>query len=361
VNRRAFPVLLPLLLPLCIWGALSWATVTSAWRLRGWGDFVPLYTSTKLVGTPDLYSPEAIERVELAVHRGSAPALLFTRLPFVAVLLWPLGQAPYAAAYWIWTAMRVLAVGGFIWAWPHTSRLRTAIGCCFFLPVTMALTGGQDTPFLMLWIALAERMHRRRPVAAGLLLSLCLAKFHLFLLLPVYLWMHRRRLVAGFAAGCAILMAMSFLAQGPAWPFRYLDLLRLTRINPWTVGMPNIHGLQLSPPVEAAVCLLVALAAVAGIVLLEDTLALAAALVAGVLLSYHAYLPDAVLALPALLAVWTRWRGRGRAASAVTPVDICDTGVSCVRSPWWCSSSQYRWPGRRLPPAKCSSTASNGG
>jgi hypothetical protein len=271
----------------------------------GW-DFLPIYTAGRLAGTPDLYSPAAVQRTEVAAAHLTGPSLLFTRLPFVAALAWPMARLPYDAAHTVWMALRLLAVFGFIVLWPHSPRHVTALACAWFVPLAGAIANGQDSPFLLLWIALAERWRDRRPFAAGLVLSLCLAKFHLFLLLPAFLWIHRRRILPGFLAGCATLALISFAVAGLSWPFAYLAVLRLPQINPGVHAMPNLHGLQLPVPFEIALSLAVLVIVAVAIRLLAERLALAIALAAGILLSYHAYLADLTLLLPALLALAPR-------------------------------------------------------
>jgi Glycosyltransferase family 87 len=271
----------------------------------GW-DFLPVYTGAKLAGTPDLYNPAVQERIQSALPHPTTFSLPFMRLPFVAALSWPLALLPYDTAHAVWMVLRLLAVLGFILLWPHSPRWITALACAWFVPLAGAIANGQDSPFLLLWIAVAERFRDRRPFLSGLVLALCLAKFHLFLLLPVFLWFHRRRLVPGFAAGCAALGLLSIAAGGLAWPRAYLAILKFPASNPAVAFMPNLHALQLPMPLELALSLAVFLGAALAIRRISAGPALAIALVAGMLLSYHAYFADLTLLLPALLALAPR-------------------------------------------------------
>ena len=268
----------------------------------GW-DFLPVYTGAKLAGTPDLYNAAAQERTQALLPHPTTFSLPFMRLPFVAALTWPLAMLPYDAAHTVWMALRLAAVAGFVLLWPHSPRPLTTLACAWFVPLAGAIANGQDSPFLLLWIAAAERIRERAPFSAGLLLSLCLAKFHLFLLLPVFLWIHRRRVVAGFTAGCAALGLISFAVSGPAWPRAYLAILKLPQANPAVGAMPNLHGLNLAMPFETALSVGVFAAATFGIRRLSDRPAFFVMLVAGILLSYHAYFADLTLLLPALLVL----------------------------------------------------------
>ncbi len=268
----------------------------------GW-DFLPIYTAARLAGTHDLYNATAVHAAEIAFSGRTGPSLLFTRLPFVAALAWPLGLLSWNAAHVAWMVLRLAAILGFLFLWPHTPRRVTTLACAWFVPLAGAIANGQDVPFLLLWLALAERLRERRPFAAGLILALCLAKFHLFLLLPVFLWIHRRRLVPGFLAGCAALAGLCFAAGGLAWPQAYLALLRLPQINPGERAMPNLHALGLPFGAELALSLAVFAAAAIAIRRVSDRTALAVTLAAGILLSYHAYFADLSLLLPALLVL----------------------------------------------------------
>lgn len=286
-------------------------------------DFIPLYAASKLLGTPDLYVPEVFYRTEIAVT-GLYPrdVLIFTRPPFVAALAWPLSLLPYEPAHALWFILRVLAVLGFIaiWPvrWPDLGRLPAILAVGWSFPLSFALLNGQDSPFLLLWMAVAERFHDRRPWVAGLALALCMAKYHLFLLLPVFLLVHRRRLIPGFLAGCGALAGLSFAVAGLNWPRAYLALLRLPVVIADVQIMPNIHGLMLPFTGEVALCIVVAVLAIAGILRLNASLALAVTLSASFLLSYHAYFADLTVLLPAalLLAAGIARRRSPQAATA---------------------------------------------
>jgi len=74
-------------------------------------------------------------------------------------------------------------------------------------PILTCLTFGTDTALLFLWLVLWRRMEStNRPVWAGVALALCVAKFHLFSLLPLLLLRYRRwPVIKGSAIGVAAL------------------------------------------------------------------------------------------------------------------------------------------------------------
>jgi hypothetical protein len=287
------------------------------WGRFGGADFLPFYAAAKLLPGPAIYDPHAIYRTEIAAIGGMREALIFIRIPAFALFLWPLSHLAYPMAQAIWFEVRALAAAGFVLAWPHNPRGVTAIAAAFFLPLAGALSGDQDTPFLLLWIALAERLSPRRPFAAGLLLALCAAKPHLFLFLPVFLGIHRRRLIPGFLAGGAALLALSFAAAGPRWPQALLTVLRNPAIEPW--GVLNLHSLALPAAVEWTLAAAIAAAALFAIVRRSAGIALAATLTAGLLLSYHASMADAAMLLPAVLLFGA---ARRRAAPQEARADV---------------------------------------
>jgi len=269
------------------------------WGRLGGADFLPFYAAAKLLPGLGIYDPHSIYGAEIAAIGGMRDGLTFIRIPAFALFVWPLAHLSYPIAQAIWFELRALAAAGFVYAWPHNPRRVTALAAAFFLPLAGALSGDQDTPFLLLWIALAERLHGRRPFAAGLLLALCAAKPHLFLLLPVYLWIHRRSLIPGFLAGGTALLALSFAAAGPRWPQALVAVLRSPSIEPW--GVFNLHSLALPAAVEIMLTVVIAAGALAAILRASDRMALAATLTAGLLLSYHTTLADAAMLLPAVL------------------------------------------------------------
>jgi hypothetical protein len=230
-------------------------------------------------------------------------AVIYTRLPWLALLLWPLAQLPYVTAHAIWLVSRFAAIAGFILLWPHSRPPLTAVVCCWSMPLALGLTNGQDAPVLLLWLALSERFQESgKPFLAGAILSLCTAKFHLFLLLPLLYLIHRRwPVLAGFSAGCAVLLALCFVAGGWDWPAAYLRILQLPDINPARWFMPNVHGFFPSGALEWTAMAVVAAGSILAISRLDYLTGLAVALTGSLLLSYHAYFQDALLLIPAIL------------------------------------------------------------
>jgi hypothetical protein len=277
--------------------------------LRGANDFAPIYAGTQLVGTGELYQSEAYYGFLRQRFGGINESLRYTRPPHLAVMVWPLGRLPYDTAHLLWTLLRVAAVAGFLLLWRRPSRRDAVMFTALSLPLGISFLNGQDTPFLLLWIALALYWQGKgRPFLAGLAFALCAAKFHLFLLLPLLLFGQRRwRMAAGLAAGAAVLLAVSFAVAGAAWPLEYFATLTDGRVHPAAQSMPNLHGmfagLQHATLLEILAGAAVVLGAWHVVRRSSFEIGLAAVLSGSLLLSYHAYRADCTVLLPAGLLV----------------------------------------------------------
>jgi hypothetical protein len=110
--------------------------------------------------------------------------------------------------------------------------------------------------------------------------------------------------------GTAGLAAFSFLAAGPGWPRAYIRMIFSPQVNQGSIIMPNVHGLATGLPhtaaLEVVLSVAVAIAALAVSRAARFELALAAALLGGLLMSWHAYPHDCAITIPAMLSV-ARW------------------------------------------------------
>ena len=282
----------------------------------GKNDFAPLYNGTQLLGTPYLYSfDHNMDLLEKHID-GVNPSLRYTRPPYYATLLWPLGRLPYLHAYWLWSFISLSAIAAFAFLWRIPSPGQAFVLTAFSLPAFQAVMNGQDTPLLLLWVALAVHFERKgKSLAAGWILALCAAKFHLFLLLPLlFVGQKRWRMATGFASGTACLVVISFAVAGRNWPLEYYATLIDPRVNPDVFEMPNLHGLFLGVPfaglLEVAGSLAVILAAWKVVRQSSFEYGLAASLVGSLLISYHAYLSDCAILLPAGTVIYSQATSR---------------------------------------------------
>lgn len=276
----------------------------------GRNDFLALYAGGQLAGTSGLYDSNRVREVQLHAIGEWGPSLRFSRLPYYALLLKPLMLLPYRISYLIWEVLSVLALLGFALLWPSEDQRTKWLVCCWSLPAFVALLGGQDVSFLLLWIALSIRAHQKdKPATAGALLALCASKYHLMILVPVVIVAQRRwRIAAGAAAMGGALLAISFAVAGPAWPLQYYAVLTDPNIHVGIISMPNIHALVASTP-SARFLEVFASTAIVVVVFSASRRhssfewALAIALAAGLLVSFHSYLMDCAILLPALILI----------------------------------------------------------
>ncbi len=278
--------------------------------LAGENDFVGLYVGARLSGTTDLFSPQAARGVQHEITEGKAhfPALSFIRPPFYSVLMRPLGWLPYRTAYAVFTGINFAAFALFLWLYSRAHR-DTLVLAAFSAPMLMSFANGQDTPLvtalagIALWLAV-----RGRDFLAGLLLSLAAIKFHLLLLVPVALILHRRwRFLQGGLAGGAALTAIAFLGEGLDWPARMLAALSNPEVHPGAEQMTTLRNLVFhltggdNRTLEAGLAIAVAgLFAFVASKLADFRAAYGLALVGGLLIPHHAYPHDLLLLLAAV-------------------------------------------------------------
>ncbi len=199
---------------------------------------------------------------------------------------------------------------GFIALWRPPDFWQTLLFTCLCFPAFAAFINGQDVPLILLWLAVSMKLQaKQKPFAAGVIFSLCAIKFQLFVLTPVLLvaqgsW----RFTRGLLAGGAVLAAVSFLAAGWSWPQQMYAAATTAEFSPNPGLMPNLHGALSSLPFGSWLEILVGLSVVAAVWIVARRMsfsyALACSLAGGLLISYHAYLPDYALLLPACLTVF---------------------------------------------------------
>ena len=276
--------------------------------IHGENDFVVLYVGAKLAGTADLYS-RAVNLATLQSILGVKMDIVYIRPPFYAVLLKPLSFLPYWAAYAVFAA---LCVASIVWFVVRFTKECPVLPLCASLgiPVVAALLGGQDTPFLLVFMGGFILLTRRqKDFLAGLVLSLCAIKFHLFLFVPLMLLCKKRwRLIYGASCGVAALMAGGIAFTGIASLGKYLSILPDPRNNPNPDMTPNLHGLLStlggSGTLEAALTGILTLAFLWIVFHTDDLeILLAVSILCGLLASYHSGFPDDILLLVVLVLI----------------------------------------------------------
>lgn len=269
-------------------------------------DFNQFYAAGKLAGTGQLYNFERVQELERPHKQTMVP---YGRLPFYAVLFKPLTLLPFDWARIAWAAVNLAALGAFGLLWPAVRREDLIMTLCWSCPAALLISMGQDTGmYLLVFTAGLLLLGSGRDFAAGLVFSLCAAKFHLALGIPVFLIARRRwPAIWGGMAGGLIQLAVSFAVEGRGWPRQLRELSAISGFSPVPYKMPNVfglvHRLPLSAVFEIALAVLV-LAAVWHIARHSElAVAATAALVGGLLVGHHAYVYDAILLAPLIVLV----------------------------------------------------------
>ncbi len=294
----------PVVLGILFMLLLGWYRREQAFQARN--DFVTFYAGAKLAGTGSLYSREAnVELIKRLV--GVDMGLMYIRPPFYAALLKPMSLLPFL---WAYAAFSVASLAAYIWFVARFAGECPALPflAAISIPFLADLSAGQDASFMLVILGSAILLTRKdRDFVAGLVLSLCAFKFHLFLFVPVFLLLKRRwRMVGGGVCGTLALTLIGVMVNGIGSIPKWLEVLRDPWINPDAAGMPNLHGLvtvlngdvRLEMVFTGAICILFLWMAMRTD---QFELLLAASLVCGLLLSFHSTIVDDLLLFPVLI------------------------------------------------------------
>ena len=275
----------------------------------GRNDFRLFYIGGKLAGSRSLYDQNRVLEAQRNTFGESNPKLMPVRLPFYYALLSPLARLPYKIALLLWTASNILAVVLFVGLYPIGPRTHLAIASCWSLPLILSIAIGQDLGFMLLLLGATLRtLKAGRRLLAGLILSLCLIKFNLVLLLPVLLLGKREwRLASGFFMGALLLFTVSF-AGGGNWLSSYVSLILDPAISPGSFLMPNLHNMVAKIPGREFVELFLSLTVIAAVWCIARRarfdVALAATLLGSILLTRHVYLQDCAILIGSLVTLF---------------------------------------------------------
>ncbi|MBI5087238.1 MAG: DUF2029 domain-containing protein [Acidobacteria bacterium] len=194
------------------------------------GDILNRYTADRL------YDLELQDRLYRELRPGAPPGstLPFAYPPYFALLFRPFARLPYLAAYLVWIFFSLcLYLLGLNLIWPRSELPQET----WITGVLLALSfqpfliecwiGGQTTGFgfcvlaLSLWLVQRDRL-----VLAGMVISLCLYKPTLLVLvLPCLLIGRQFPVLGGFSLGALMLAAVSVGAVGMEACRGYVQLL----------------------------------------------------------------------------------------------------------------------------------------
>jgi hypothetical protein len=258
-TRRALAVAAAVSTLLLAYYAISWAQVTPV-RERG-TDFSASYVAALVLrsgGGANLYD----QQVEHARHLTLLPAGTVIDLPFItppttALLALPLTALDPGTAFRIWSLIEAILLALAVWvairAGPWPSRAgRTPRGAT----ALMALAAGGTYAFMLLGqidgvtalgLAAAYAAWRKdRPAAAGFWMALAFAATKPHLAVGLGIWLIARRdwrALAGAAAGCAVVAAISLALVGPSGLAGFASALTFAAGNTpgsSTLGIPGL-------------------------------------------------------------------------------------------------------------------------
>lgn len=310
-------------------------------------DFLNLYTGGQLARSghfADLYDFDLQMREQDRITGGVRLHFPFVRPPFYALLLSPLSWFAFHTAYRIWIAFHIgLLLCVWAWSWRRFGP-ESIIYCSLFLPSALGIAHGQDcVVFSILGLAILEAAEHRKDRLAGVFAALTLAKFHLFLLVPIAMAVRRRwMMLAAYLASATALAVGSMALVGPAGVKGYLALLTrqdLVTLSPSPERMLGVRSIAVN--LGAGFWLEAMLAAVVVALVLwtartqaEDWRWISAAIVGSLLLSPHTYEYDAAVLLAFLVAAAHRAGSpvtRAAAVAALVPVPYL---MTLAGSPW---------------------------
>lgn len=310
--------------------ALLAAIASPYWKdvALGHTDYLSFYAGGRLAFTPSLYDPPHAMAEQLRAAGVMGKGTYYIRMPWFAAVMWPLARLPYLTGQFIWEALLVGGLLLFVALWPRPAfPVRVAI-LCYSVPALMSLRMGQDPPLLLALMAISlVLLYRGKPVIAGLVLSLTLAKFHLFLpIFPAVIFARRWRFASGLFSGATILLAASFLVSGLNWPRTYLAAITDPGVTPGVIITPSLfYAIPGSPQTRNLVV------AVVGIVMMalylriareKVELLIAAAPVAILPLLPHAGSYDCLLLTPLALYALDRGSKPAKIAGALLLIPV---------------------------------------
>lgn len=188
-------------------------------------DWPAFYAGAAARSSAELYSFEASQRVT-SQFEDPRWVWAFVRPPIYAAILRPLAWFRPHTAWILWQLLNLGAVLGFV-CFVGADRV-AVFTTVAMVPLWKSFQQGQDIPIALLILGAAIWLYRgNRPLAAGLVLGLCLIKWTVFLPVGAVLLCRRDgKLAAGLAVSLGVLLGACFALYGLAWPAQYLECLR---------------------------------------------------------------------------------------------------------------------------------------
>jgi hypothetical protein len=312
-KRWAIPIAFAAVMS-CAWGSFAWGLFPATFRV----DFLSYYIGGLLVreGQVDkLYDTGAMWARERVLLPDLVSVRTYIRPPFYAVLLSPLTiLAPWPAflvemsifysiliACWFWAARR-FGPDALIWS-------------AIFFPAAIGTAYGQDCVIILLGILLCFiALERKWTFTAGLLLGIALIKFHLIILFPLALLLHRQwRVLSGLAVASLVALTLPIAVVGQSAIPAYLRMVQYVNrdsLEQSPQSMLNIYAIPAnffidSKPLNLALALFVLGLTILAVYQAPLWRWFSAAAAGSLLIVPHCYLYDATfLLLPLWLVIF---------------------------------------------------------
>jgi len=275
-------------------------------------DFTSLVAGGYLIGTPELYDVDANLDLQQRLVGQTDSARSFPRLPHVGLLMRPFALIPYRRSVLVWGVLMTGCLLLFVCIFPGAPKRLSLLAACWSIPAFDALGQVQDSPLILVYLALLfASLRRGHHFIAGLFLALCLQKYHLFLAVPLLLLLKREwKVLAGGCTGAAILLSLGFAVQGWSWPIQNLAIILRPQIDTFPDLMPNVRGLVHTLPWRWPLQLAISLVLLASVMFwarrAAPPVAISLAMIVSFLIGHHAYIHDATILLGPLLMIGDR-------------------------------------------------------
>jgi hypothetical protein len=296
--RRRY-VLISFLLILTFIYAILFAFVFRKYAYAEPGGFPVFYTSGKLArfDVQALYS----RHFQDVFHPANDGVGYFFHLPYELVLLIPLSYLPQVPAYGVWVTLNLACLLGVaVILRRHFPNFELLVPFAF-APTLSLLLNGQDIGILSLLAVLAfDRFATCRDIEAGLLMACGLFKFPLVVPLAAMLGFKYWKVLVGFVVGSIPLLGFSAIAVGRQGIYDYLALTRGTDAKEDPAILVNLRGVIgtiLGPHTTMVIVISILCLVVVASMRAARIPTFCLAIVATVLVSWHAHLYDALLLL----------------------------------------------------------------
>ena len=242
-NHAAFRGI-PARIILCIFvlvsgGTALWVLSTMMMgRSLGSRDLISYWAAGKLlIHGANPYSISAVSALERIAGRTATGMLIMRNPPSALFVVIPLGWMGARSGSILWSLLLLgcLAISiHMIWRMNGSPRSRLHLFGYFFAPTLACLGTGQTGIFALLGLILFLYLHDSKPLLAGVALSLCALKPHLFLPFAVVLfaWIATReayRILAGAVLAIAVCGAVPLLFDRSVWS-QYAQMARVSGI-----------------------------------------------------------------------------------------------------------------------------------